>query len=299
MAAPSPLARRLAELTLELCRIASPIHHEGPLADHVEAWALRHFPRPQVYRLNHTLLLGTLDDPRPTVALVGHLDTVPAHPDDKDRQPRLDWDALAGPRVYGLGASDMKGGLAVMLALAEDLERAALPVNVAWLLYEKEEGSYKESGLEPFFEKRPDIKQVRFAVAMEPTDGEVQVGAVGTLHASLTFRGRAAHSARPWQGENAIHKAGTLLADLAARGRTEVSVGGFPFFEVMSVTVARGGRARNVIPESFEVNLNYRFAPGKSLERAQADVLEFVAGRAEVRFDDLSPSGRVCADNPL
>jgi len=127
----------------------------------------------------------------------------------------------------------------------------------------------------------------------------VQVGCVGTLHATMKFSGRSAHSARPWQGENAIHKAGPLLSELLARQRVEVLHEGFAFFEVMSVTLAHGGRARNVVPDTLELNLNYRFAPGKSLEQAQAEVRALVAGRAEVTFTDLSPSGRVCADNAL
>jgi len=72
-----------------------------------------------------------------------------------------------------------------------------------------------------------------------------------------------------------------------------------PEDEVMSATLANGGRARNVVPDSLELNLNYRFAPGKSLEQAQADVRALVADRAQVSFTDLSPSGRVCADNAL
>ena len=55
--------------------------------------------------------------------------------------------------------------------------------------------------------------------------------------------------------------------------------GGFAFYEVMNITKAAGGRARNVIPEAFELNLNYRFAPGKTVEQAQEDVRELVAGR--------------------
>jgi succinyl-diaminopimelate desuccinylase len=287
----APTADMLAERTLALCRIASPIGQEQALADHVEAWARAHYPPTHVYRLNHTLLLGTLEDPRPTVALVGHLDTVPAHPGDAP--PHRD-----GSRVVGLGSSDMKGGLAVMMALAEALPRETLPVNLLLLLYEREEGPYLESGLTPLFEQRPDLKKVAFAVAMEPTDCEVQVGCVGSLHATLRFHGRSAHSARPWQGENAIHKAGPLLAELLERPRREVVHGGFPFYEVMSVTKASGGRAKNVVPEAFELNLNYRFAPGRTVEQAQEDVQRLVAGRAEVSFTDLAPSGRVCADNP-
>ncbi|MFL5346724.1 MAG: succinyl-diaminopimelate desuccinylase [Hyalangium sp.] len=288
----SQLTARLAQSTLALCRIASPIGQEGPLADHVERWALERFPREEVCRVGHSLVVGRLEDPRPTVALVGHLDTVPAHPNDGPAR-------LEGERVFGLGSSDMKGGLAVMMALAEDLPLSKLPVNLVIILYEREEGPYVESGLGPLFDKRPELKRVSFGIAMEPTDGVVQVGCVGTLHATLKFTGRSAHSARPWQGENAIHKAGPLLSELLARQRVEVVHAGFSFFEVMSVTLAHGGRARNVVPDSLELNLNYRFAPGKSLEQAQADVRALVAGRAEVSFTDLSPSGRVCADNAL
>ncbi|MFP2904974.1 succinyl-diaminopimelate desuccinylase [Pyxidicoccus sp. 3LFB2] len=288
------LAARLARTTLELCRIPSPITHEGPIADHVERWALQHFQRDEVFRVGHTLLLGHLDDARPTVALIGHLDTVPAHPSDQGREARIE-----GERIFGLGASDMKGGLAVMMALAEDLRRDTLPVNLAFLFYEREEGAYAESGLIPLFDKRPDLARVKFGIAMEPTDSVVQVGCVGSMQVTVRFTGRSAHSARPWQGENAIHKAGPFLTELLARQRVEVNVAGFPFYEVINATLAKGGRARNVIPEAFELNLNYRFAPGKSVAQAKEDVYALVAGRAEVEFSDASPSGPVVAGNPL
>lgn len=293
MTAPSTgLASRLAHSTLNLCRIPSPIGQERELADAVERWALQHFRREEVYRHGHSLVVGRLSDARPTVALVGHLDTVPAHP--KDGEPRIE-----GERLFGLGASDMKGGLAVMMALAEDLPREELPVNLALILYEREEGPYLESGLGPLFDNLPALRQVRFGIAMEPTDSVVQVGCVGSLHVTVKFTGRSAHSARPWQGENAIHKAGPFLAELLARQRVEVRSAGFPFYEVMNITTAKGGRARNVVPDVMELNLNYRFAPGKSVEQAQEDVRALVAGRAELTFTDLAPSGRVCADNPL
>ena len=142
----SDLATRLAQSTLALCRIPSPIGEERALADHVERWAHAHFPPREVFRLGHSLVLGSLQDSRPTVALVGHLDTVPAHP--SDREPR----ASRASASSAWAASDMKGGLAVMMALAEDLPRAELPVNLVLVLYEREEGPYLESGLGPLFE---------------------------------------------------------------------------------------------------------------------------------------------------
>jgi succinyl-diaminopimelate desuccinylase len=89
-----------------------------------------------------------------------------------------------------------------------------------------------------------------------------------------------------------------VLADLGARERVPVIVEGHTFYEVMSATLAKGGRARNVVAESFELNVNYRFAPGKAISRAQQDVHDFVAGRAQVSFVDLAPSGRLCGQNP-
>ena len=192
----------------------------------------------------------------------------------------------------------MKGALAVMMSLAEKLERERLPVNLLLVFYEREEGPYLENGLGPLMDTVPALHELALGIAMEPTDNRVQVGCMGTLHATVTFAGKSAHSARPWQGKNAIHDAGALLSELGARGRHEVRVDGFPFYEVMTTTLAKGGRARNVVPDAFELNLNYRFAPGKSLAQAQEDVRALVAGRAAVAFTDLSPSGRVCGGNP-
>ncbi len=282
----------LGARALELLSIPSVIGHEGALADFVEAWARRHFRDDEVVRVSHSLCLGHRDDPRPSVALVGHLDTVPAHPEGNP--PRLE-----GDRLHGLGASDMKGSLAVMMALVETLDLATLPVNLRLVFYEREEGPFLQSGLGPLFERVPELAKLHFAIAMEPTDGAVQVGCVGTLHATVRFEGVAAHSARPWQGRNAIHAAGPVLTALGARQRHEVKVGEHAFYEVMSATTASGGRARNVVPDAFEFNLNYRFAPGKSLETAQADVRALVGDQASVTFTDLAPSGRVCDDNPL
>lgn len=286
------ISEQLAERTLELCRIDSPIGHEQAIADFLERWAVSRFGSSRVFRCGHSLLVGRLDDRRPSVALVGHVDTVPPHP--KPNPVRRE-----GDRLYGLGSSDMKGGLAVMMALAETLPLSDLPQNLLLVFYEREEGPYLQSGLGPLFQQRPELAKTAFAIALEPTDNRVMVGCVGTLHATLRFSGRAAHSARPWQGENAIHKAGELLAELHRLVPRQVELDGFRYYEVMSATLARGGRARNVVPDSFELNLNYRFAPGKSLEQAQREVRDFVAGRAEIEFTDLAPSGRACLDNPF
>jgi len=181
----------------------------------------------------------------------------------------------------------------------EDIDLDKCPYDLVFVFYDAEEGPFTQSGLGPLLNEVDWLSQIDLAFCLEPSDNVVQVGCVGTLHAKVVFKGQSCHSARPWQGENAIHKAGSFLVDLGKREPVEVDVGGYRFREVISATLAEGGRARNVIPERFALNVNYRFAPGKSLEKAQSEVLELVGSRAEVNFTDLSPSGRVVADNLL
>ena len=223
--------------------------------------------------------------------LFGHHDTVPAHPDDA--APHID-----GHFVVGLGASDMKCGLAVMQLLAERLDRAKLPFNLVYVMYEREEGPYLENGLGPLFEARPDSPGSTSRCASSRATTSFRWAAAGRCHAHIQFTGKSAHSARPWQGENAIHKAGPLLTRLLALAPVDVEIG-IRFREVINATLAHGGRARNVIPEAMTLNLNYRFAPNESLEQAQADVRLLVAGEAEVEFTDLAPAGPVFAHHPL
>jgi succinyl-diaminopimelate desuccinylase len=127
----------------------------------------------------------------------------------------------------------------------------------------------------------------------------MQLGCTGSLHATVTFIGRTAHSARPWEGENAITKAAEFLRELGAQKPREVEVDGMLFKEVITPTLASGGRGRNVVPDRFELNLNYRFAPGKTPEQALEELVALVAGRAEVKAVDLSPAGRPHRTHPL
>jgi len=288
-AAADSTAERLAEKTLELCRIPSPTGGEGPLCDLLERWAAEHFDRGEILRRGNSLVLGQADHKAPTIALLAHLDTVPSFPGDGGAR-------RAGPRIHGKGASDMKGGLAVALQLIEALPEAGpRPVLV---LYEREEGPYLENGLEQLLAERL-IPKVTLAICLEPTDNAVQLGCVGTLHARVRFRGKSAHSARPWEGENAIHKAGALLTLLSERAPLPVVIDGLTFHEVLSATRAEGGRARNVVPDLFELNLNYRFAPGRSIIAAEEEVRRVVGPGAEIEFLDRSPSGPSCRQNPL
>src|SRR5207237_1383791 len=122
----------------------------------------------------------------------------------------------------------------------------------------------------------------------------------GSMHATLSFLGRSAHSARPWQGENAIHKSGALLTHLSAQPPREVRAGELVYREVMSVTRIEGFTGRNVVPARCDLNLNFRFAPGRSLDEAEEEV-RALAKRfgAQCTVTDRAPAGPAVLDNPL
>ena len=122
---------------------------------------------------------------------------------------------------------------------------------------------------------------------------------MGTAQIEVTFHGEAAHSARPWQGENALTAAGGFLSGLHGRAATETNVEGLTFYEVIVPTMARGGRAKNVVPDEFWINVNHRFPPGKGVEDVRRLFDELLPEGASYEVTDFAPSGPVELGNPL
>jgi succinyl-diaminopimelate desuccinylase len=234
---------------------------------------------------------------KPKLLLLGHLDTVPSQGENRPR--------MEGDRIFGLGASDMKGGDALILELCKRAVREEPAVDLACVLYAREEGPFLESGMPEIVEAAPSyFSDLDLAIAMEPTNGQLELGCLGTMHATVRIHGRAAHSARPWLGHNAIHAAGPLLEALQLLAPREIEFHGLQFREVLSATMISFAGARNVIPPSCELNLNFRFGPDRSIEDAKDFLKTFVRDklpgeRVDLEFQDVCPSGRVCGDNTL
>jgi succinyl-diaminopimelate desuccinylase len=195
-----------------------------------------------------------------------------------------------GERVHGLGASDMKGALAVMVELA------LAGARYDCLFFGREELPMAESALTPLLAREPLAAEL--VVMMEPTDNALHAGCLGNVNATWTFTGRAGHSARPWDADNAIHKAARGIAALAEHEPEEHDLGGLRFYEVASVTQVGGGIASNVIPDRAECHVNYRYAPGRSPQAAEARLAELCGGAGELLVTSNSPSGPVPLENP-
>jgi succinyl-diaminopimelate desuccinylase len=278
---------------LWLCEIASPIGEERALCDAVQA-RLAGLPRlpAAARRYGDSIVVPvTRGTGGPRVALAGHLDTVRT----ENGPARVD-----GDRLYGAGASDMKSGLACMIALAETLDLSRLGCDLTLVFYAREEGPYAENELGPVLEQDAELAKVDLAVCLEPSDNKLHLGCMGSIHATVTFEGRTAHSARPWEGESAITKAAGFLAEVGALARRESVIDGLTYRNVTTITQARdGGRGRNVVPDRFVLNLNHRFAPDRALDEAAAYVRSLVGDRARVELTDLSPAAPPSANHPL
>jgi succinyl-diaminopimelate desuccinylase len=284
--------RLLADLLWFLER-PSVTGQEKRLCDDLEARVSR-LAGWETRRVANNLVVSRAEPDRSTrrIVFAGHLDTVPEPGSGLPVR-------VEGERVYGRGASDMKAGDAVMLALLENLPWEGSWAEPVFVFYEREEGPYAENGLEAVFAETPDVLDADLALVLEPTAGALEVGCVGTAQVEVTFKGKSAHSARPWQGKNAITSAGAFLAELHERQVEEVVAEGLTFYEVLVPTLARGGRAKNVVPDEFWINVNHRFPPGKGIEDVRGVFEGLVGGDARYDIVDYAPSGPVELDNPL
>jgi succinyl-diaminopimelate desuccinylase len=278
----------LAECTLQLVGVPSESGREAACA----ALVRQLVPLDLRWQSGETLLYSTGRSGRPVLLLAGHLDTVPAQGNLPGR--------IDGGAVHGLGAADMKGGVAVMIELARWIasEAAGLAVDVDLLFFPLEEVDVALSPLPELFATGL-VGDADLVVVLEPTDNQIHAGCLGNLNATLTFRGESAHSARPWTGVNAIRPASEGLADVLALEPVDVERDGLVFREVLSVTQLHAGVAANVIPGEAVATLNYRFAPGRTREQADARLRELVDGAGQLRIDSNAPAADVRLDAPL
>ena len=260
----------LAQTALRLVDTPSESRHEQAAVELIRGL----MPEAPVFDDGEVLLYG--DGP---VVLAGHLDTIPAQGNIPGR--------IEGGAVHGVGASDMKGGVAVMVELA----RAGVPGR--YLFFTREEVPVVESPLPALFSSGL-LDDVELAVVLEPTDCILHAGCLGNIQARVHFRGESAHSARPWTGVNAIHELVRGLRALVDLEPRDVELDGLVYREVISAVRVEGGIASNVVPAAASVELNFRYMGGGAEERLRA-----LVPQGEVEILSNSPSAPPALGNPL
>jgi succinyl-diaminopimelate desuccinylase len=265
------------ELTRALVDIESVSGNEAEIADAVES-ALRTADHLTVTRIGNTVVAQTHLGRDQRVVLAGHLDTVPL----ADNFPsRTDGDIM-----YGCGTSDMKSGTALALWLAMTVPTPRH--DVTYFFYECEEVESDRNGLTLLSRSHPQLLEADFAILLEPTYGLVEGGCQGTMRAMVTTTGIRAHAARSWHGRNAIHAAGEILRRLSEHVGREVTIDGCDYREGLNAVGISGGVAGNVIPDVCVVDVNFRFAPDRTVTDAEKYLRDVFDG-FDVEIMDSAP----------
>ena len=291
MAGDDPTAERLAATTLALVDIPSESRGEAAAAACVAAEVLCRAARARISRRRDTRVRDAAIG-KPLVVLAGHLDTVPAQGNIPGR--------IDGGAVHGLGSSDMKGGVAVLVELARWLaaEEPSLAVDLALLFFPREELPPADSALPGLFAGYPAIREASLAVMLEPTDNTIQAGCLGNLNAELVFRGESAHSARPWLGRNAIEAAVEALAGVLPLPTREAVVGGLTFVEVATVTEIGGGSPRTSC-RSRQLRRQLPVCARSLADGGRGSITELLPRIGEVTITSNAPPARVATNSPL
>ncbi len=278
----------LLDLAAELVDVPSESHEEGPLADLFEK-RLRDASQLVIDRIGDNVVARSDLGHKHRIVIAGHLDTVPANGNQHAR--------IEGDRLFGLGACDMKGGLAAQLATAIAIDKPK--VDVTFVFYSGEEVAAKYNGLKQLFETHPKLVDGDVALLGEPTSAAIEAGCQGTLRVKALFEGQRAHTARPWKGRNAIHRLGPVLQTLEQyEGRRPV-VDGCEYREAMQAVYVEAGVAGNVVPDAANLTVNYRYAPDRTPEQAEAHVAEVLGEYDQLIVDDHALPAMPALTHPL
>lgn len=286
----NPRSHEIASLLAKLVQIPSinpmgraetpsDLFFEHRLTDFLESWLREQGLRPvrqSVAPLRENLIV-IYDPPTPptrTILFEVHQDTVPV---EGMTVPPFGGE-IRDDRVFGRGACDVKGGMAVMLGTLQRLQKDRLPgARVVLALTVDEEHTFL--GVQKLMEKgggelaqlcgaRPDL-----AIIAEPTDLRIVEAHKGVSRWLLTTKGVPCHSSRPEMGQNAIYRMAKVLTILEEHAGTLSSRPGDPVLGPGTLSVGRiqGGISVNTVPDRCAIEIDRRIAPGES--PASADKL--------------------------
>lgn len=240
------------------------------------------------YAPRRTCVVATLDgtDSEPPLALSGHLDTVPFGSQPWRSDPL--GGEIADGRLYGRGSSDMKSGVAALVASAAEVARAG-PMRrglVVVLSAGEETGC---DGVRFLADGGAPLPQASGLIVAEPTSNRIAVGHKGALWLKGAVRGVTAHGSMPEHGDNAIYKAAGMVARIAEYrfGIVEDPILGLP---TLNVGTFAGGANINSVPDRAEFTIDIRSTTAAMHETAMAELSALLGPDAELEvLVDLPP----------
>jgi len=231
----------------------------------------------------------------PGTILSGHTDVVPVEGQSWSNDPfRL---TERDGRLYGRGATDMKGFDACCLAAVPDMVAAPLarPIHLA-LSYDEEVGCIGVRGMIARLE-RAEVKPAACFVG-EPTEMGVVIGHKGKRSFRVTVHGKTCHSSLAPHGVNAVEYAARLIVKIRdISDRLAHSGARDPLYDVPHTTahtgVVHGGTALNIVPDACISEFEFRPLAADDLESLVDEVMAHARERLEPEMRAVDPTARI------
>jgi len=226
----------------------------------------------QEYEEGKANIIAEYGDGENTIILTGHLDTVPAGDEEKWKHPPFSAYEEDG-KIYGRGATDMKGAVAAYVALMKYLSKHKIQLNkkVVFLGTSDEEigmdgaVAAKEIGI---------MNNCDFIVIGEPTELKVGIAEKGTLWIKIKVEGKPAHGSTPQLGISAIEAAARLIPKMKeAIPELEHKMLGK---STLNIGEIKGGTVINVVPELCEFKCDYRLVADKLRDATKNKIDELI-----------------------
>jgi succinyl-diaminopimelate desuccinylase len=215
---------------------------------------------------------------RPLLCFTGHLDTVPLGSRAWSRDPFEG--KVEGDRIYGRGTSDMKGGVAAMVAAALHLARSTkTSVSLIVILTAGEEtGSQGAAHLVSMTGLGP----IGAILVGEPTSNYPLVGHKGALWIEAQVKGLSAHGSMPEKGVNAIYKTARALVRMEGYqfGVPPHPLLGSPSLNVGTIS---GGTNINLVPDRTTIGIDIRTIPGQDEDTILKNMQAILGTDSEVK----------------
>jgi len=295
--------KRLVNLVQKLIRINSenPPGDESGIAAFVKDYLSRLGLKVKIYEFkkNRSNVVAVLKGRpgRHSLLLTPHLDTVPCG--QSWSYPPFSGTIDKG-RIYGLGATDRKGDLAVGLevisSIVEDGE--VLDYNLIFAPTADEE-SGSGLGVIPLLDKgilKPDA-----AVVLDADDFSIVVAQKGLAHLKVKIEGKRAHGAYPWLGINAIDIASLVIQELKGR-KPRRSKNKYLKASTLNIGTIRGGDKVNVVADWCELELDFRFLPGESAKKIIEDLKSIIkkhTNKFKIEIEGIQRPYQINEKHPL
>lgn len=208
-----------------------------------------------------------------TLIFNGHLDVVPAGDPSQWKYPPFQGKLLKG-RIYGRGASDMKGGIASFIHALSVIDRSKIHLHQGALILHlvSDEESHGHQGM-GFLIQGGRIDGDA-ALVGEPTDLQPVIAHKGALWLRISTLGKSAHGGRPHSGVNAIEKMMKVIQRLNLIPlEKEHPLLGKP---TLNVGTIQGGTKINIVPDRCEMELDRRTLPGEKKEEMVREIKDIL-----------------------